>query len=620
MPAIRTPLTLARHPLSIVACAMLVQLPFLSSAQALPLAPAKEVSPLGTTALARKEFTGLVLADTQRRFSVSDGGKGTVSGYLQDRVYRSTETGTLVFSQRVVLDAGSSTAASPGEWTITGETLVTTDVDYRTDGLGSLGASSVQRGATGSTVRYKLPRRLGPGESTFFHDMLTNALAFNSLGQTTINGTGLPPITLRTYRPTGVPQPYYTATPLGYYSPYATYLNDHGQVVMTVGDGIRDLKAVLWQPSQPNGIDGAAYPIPKLAGFPFNEAMGVNNLGQIVGTDYNRADRQGDTTSRAYLWTPSVTRGADGRAVDLGVYPGGTYSVARGLNDRGEVVGGGDYATSPTPAYGTALLWSGASVTQVTGSGFGNAYAINADGAIAGYGNFAAGTYQGFRWTPTVPGSTTGTTVTVDTVGGSDYVGPGVATDINDAGVAVGWAEFGYPLAAVVHGYTWSASGPTDLGASELPTAINNAGLAVGSLGGGTARLYRNNVASTLRYFVSPAQSWSLGWAYDVSNAEQITGTGSSSTSSATLLLMTPVRITAAASPCGHPLPYVMTVRGTGFTTSASALFNGMALPTTRLNSNLLQVTMPASLSGMTCGGSLFVVNDDGTSSTVRTF
>jgi hypothetical protein len=615
MPDIRTPSTLACHPLSSVACAMLVQLPFVSSAQALPLAPAKEISPRGTTAIARTEFAGTVLADTQRHFSVPDGAKGTVRGYLQDTVYRSTETGTLVFSQRIVLDAGSSTAASPGEWTISGETLVTTDVDYRTDEPGTLGASSVQRGATGSTVRYKLPRRLGPGESTYFHEMLTNALAFNSGGQTTINGNGLPPITLRTYRPTGAPQPYYTATPLGYSSSYRVFVNDHGQVSMTVGNS-SGFKAVLWQPDQPNGIDGSAYPIPMLPGFPYNEAGRINNLGQVTGTDYHRADGGTDLAERAYLWTPSVVRGSVGSVVGLGVFPGGSYSYARGLNDRGEVTGCGDGANSP-------LLWSAGTVSQlaIPPGGFGCGYALNASGAISGYGAFTARTYQGFIWTPTVAGSSVGATVTVDMVGGPEYQGPGTATDINDSGVAIGSAELGWPATALTHGYVWGPAGITDLGFQELPESINNAGVGVGSLGGGTARIYRNGIASTLRWFVSPAQGWYMAWAYDISNIEQITGVGWSPFLGSSQLLLTPVRISSASpTPCGHPLPYVMTVRGTGFTASASALFNGMELPTTHLNSNLLQVTMPASLSGMACGGSLFVVNADGTSSTVRTF
>jgi hypothetical protein len=262
-------------------------------------------------------------------------------------------------------------------------------------------------------------------------------------------------------------------------------------------------------------------------------------------------------------------------------------------------------------------------VTQVAASpgGFGCAYALNAGGAIAGFGAFAAGTYEGFTWTPTVPGGNVGTTVTVDTVGGPAYQVPGVASDLNDTGVAIGSALLGWPDASQMHGYLWGPTGVTDLGIAELPESINNASVGVGSLGGGTARLYRNGIASTLRWFVSPAQGWQLSYAYDVSNVEQITGVGWAPVIGSSQLLLTPVRISSASpSPCGRPLPYVMNVRGTGFTASASALFNGMALATTRVDSTHLQVTFPASLTGMTCGGALFVANGDGTSSTVRTF
>jgi hypothetical protein len=599
----------------------------LPQAFALPLLPGAEVSPTGTTVALRPELAGLVVADTKRHFSVPDGVGGRVRGYLQDRVVRSTETGTLIFSQRIVLDRRSSSAMSPGEWTISGETPVTTDVDYRLDGLGSLGASSSQRGPTGDTVRYKLGRPMAPGESTYFHDMLTNALDFDARGRTTINGTGLPPITLHTYRPTGTPQPYYTATALAPPSPYRFFLNDFGQVSMTVGDD-SGFKTLLWQPDQPNGLDGALFAIPQLPGYPYNEAGRINNLGQITGTNYHRGDRGagvgGDFTERAFLWKPSTTRGSTGEVIDLGVLPGGSYSYARGINDLGEVTGCGDYAGAPT-GYGDPLLWSGGTVTEIDrprGGAFGCGYALNAHGDIAGYGAFVAGTYQGFEWTASSPGSNTGTMVSVDSIGGAPYQGPGVTSDINDSGVAIGGVVLGWPdPSAEIHGYVWGPGGLTDLGARELPEAINNASVGVGSLGGGIARLYRNGRASTLRWFVSPAQGWLLSYGYDVSNVEQITGAGWSPVVGSALILMTPVRISSAApSPCHRALPLTMTVKGTGFTTSATAVLDGMRLPTLRIDANHLQVTVPDGVMDGGCGGALFIANDDGTSSTVKTF
>jgi len=617
----------ARARLTFVAAAIAVLGGQAPRAFALPLPPGAEVSPTGTTAAARPELAGTVIADTRRRFSVRDGSGRRVRGFLQDTVVRSAETGTLVFSQRVVLDARSSTTISPVEWTVSDETPVTTDVDYRTDGLGSLGASSVQRGPTGNTVRYKLPRPMMPGESTYYHDMLTNALAFDARGRTTLNGPGLPPITLRTYRPTGTPQPYYTATPLGFSSPYRAFLNDHGQVSMTVGDDVSGFKTLLWQPDLPNGTDGAAWAIPQLPGYPYNEAGRINNAGQITGTNYSRADRGagigGDFTQRAYLWTPAVAGGTTGTVADLGVQPGGTWSYARGINDLGEVTGCGDYPGAAA-GYADPLLWTAGTVTQFASppGGFGCGYTLNARGDIVGYGAFAAGTYQGFIWTPKSDGGTEGSIVSVNEVAGAEYQGPGVTTDINDAGVAIGAAELGWPERADTHGYIWAPGGVTDLGFQELPEAIDNAGLGVGSLAGGVARLYRDGNASTLRWFVSPAQGWTMAWAYDVNDVEQITGSGWSPVfGGSSLLLLTPVRITAARpSPCGRSLPLVMTVQGTGFTPSATAVMNGARLPTVRVDSDHLRVTVPAGVMDGGCGASLFIANDDGTSSTIKTF
>jgi uncharacterized membrane protein len=592
---------------------------------ALPLPPAAEVSPAGTTAALRPELEGTVLADTRRRFSVPDGSGGRVRGYLQDTVIRSRETGTLIFRQQLVLDARSSAAVSPVEWTTSDETRVTTDVDYRTDLPGALGASSALRGPTGSTVRYKLPRRMAAGESTRFHDMLTNALAFDGGGRVTISGPGLPPVTLRSYRPAGTPQPYYTATPIGPGSNYALFLNDHGQVSMTVGDSVSGFKTLLWQPGVPNGIDGSAHAIPQLPGYPYNEAGRINNLGQITGTNYTRADRGegvGDFTQRAYLWTPDRLRGTDGRVDDLGVLPGGSWSYARGINDRGEVTGYGDYPGAAT-GYADPLLWTAGAVTQFVspGGGFGGGWALNANGDIAGFGAFGAGTYQGFIWTATPPGGTVGTTVTVDMVGGPEYQVPGSTTDLNDAGVAVGAAVLGWPDKGETHGYIWASSGLTDLGVLEIPASINNAGVAVGSWSGGIARLYRNGVVSSPRWFVSPAQNWALSWASDINRIEQISGAGVSPGTGWSLLLMTPVRIASATpSPCGSSLPLLMTVRGTGFTASATAVMNGARLPTLRVNANLLQVTVPTTVMDGGCANSLFIANDDGTSSTVKIF
>lgn len=598
-----------------------------TSAGAIPVLPAGEVSPVGTTVSARPELAGLVLADTIRPFDIAVPGGGRLRGHLQDGVLRSTDTGTLVFTQRLVIDEAPAPAASLSEWRRSGMTAVTTDVDVALDGLGSVGAGSVQRLPSGSELRFKLARPVAPGESSRFHLALTNATHFAEGGRTVLTGPGVPPVVLPSYRPAGTPQPYYTATPLGYVSTLHAYLNDHGQVSATVGERDGATKAVLWQPRQANDIEGSAHAVPKLPGFPFNEGMRINNRGWIAGTSYHRADRRGDGRSRAFLWRPTVDNGTDTLSLeDLGTFPGGTYSVAWAVNDAGQVTGGGDYPGAPAPGadglpYATTLLWSGGGVHRITASAFGHGFAINNPGVVAAVGSGVRGTYQGLVWTPSAPHGSTGTVTPVHAVGGPDYEGPGVASDINDHDVAVGGALFHYPHAPESHGFVWEPGRLIDLGLLEGPHSINDAGVAVGSWSGGIARLYRHGVRTTLRHFVSPARHWQLSWASDVNAIEQITGLGWSPDTGHALLLMTPVRITEAApSPRGRKDAYVMSIEGTGFLDGATVLFNGAPLATTRLHSKRLEATVPSSLLGAGGEIAVLVVNPDGTSSTVRSF
>jgi hypothetical protein len=595
---------------------------------AVPILPGQTVATTGTTPIARPEFAGDVLEDVQRHFHAPDGHGGMVRGYLEDCVYRSQETGSLVFSQRIVIDTRSSNVVSPQKWTVWGMTPVSVDADYLTDEGGSLGASSVQRGNSGDSVRFQLPRPLGPGESSYFHEMLTNALSYDDGGRTVITGPDLPPITLHTFRPVGDTQPWYTVTKVADYDYAAFYVNDFGQLSMTAGNPTAGYKALLWQPAVSNGTEGVAYPIPQLAGFPYNVAGRINNRGQVAGTDYLRADLTGDGASRAFLWTPTTTRGTSGSALDLGVLPGGTYSLAASVNDRGEVAGTGDYPGAGTGVDGlpeaTSLLWADDSVVEVSFREYGHSQDINASGQIAGDGPFTAGTYQGFLWTPTSPGGTEGNTVSVNSVGGSDYQGPGSATALNDRGTAVGTAQFDYPAEhGLVHGYVWSSAGGglADLGYLEMPRGINNADLAVGTMDYRIGRLYRDGRHATLNWWASPNQQWSLRDAFDVNDLGQITSLGSSATLGSANVLLTPVHVgRASPRPCGSTPPFVVTMTGTGFLPDAKVLFDGAPMAVTRIDADHLQFTVPEGFAGHTCGSAMLVVNPDGTVSNPVTF
>jgi probable HAF family extracellular repeat protein len=70
-----------------------------------------------------------------------------------------------------------------------------------------------------------------------------------------------------------------------------------------------------------------------LPGGDFSVAHGINSRGQVVGWSNTASGG-----SHAFLWE-------DGRMTDLGTLPGGEFSQALGINARGQVVGSGTTAS-----------------------------------------------------------------------------------------------------------------------------------------------------------------------------------------------------------------------------------------------------------------------------------
>ncbi len=115
----------------------------------------------------------------------------------------------------------------------------------------------------------------------------------------------------------------------------AIAINDNGQVVGTSGDcttfnplsslNLTPLHALLWQ-------NGKMTNLGNLGGTGHGngiEAVGLNNLGQVVGN----SDLKGDTNFHGFLWTWETGMR------DLGTLPGDANSLAISINDAGEVVG-----------------------------------------------------------------------------------------------------------------------------------------------------------------------------------------------------------------------------------------------------------------------------------------
>ncbi|QDV74826.1 PEP-CTERM sorting domain-containing protein [Botrimarina mediterranea] len=184
------------------------------------LAPGGVVGLAGTTVAVAPELAGTVQDDPLRPFEIRDAGDNLLlSGNFQDRVSRSDDLETLVFSPRL-RDTVSTIGAAPIEiiaMTITGYGGYTTDVEFRTDGLGDVGPNLASRSADGEGLRFQYTTSpiVAPAES-YFNSILTNATAFAPIGTATIHArigsTG--PVFSTTLQGINVPVPEPTSSVL----------------------------------------------------------------------------------------------------------------------------------------------------------------------------------------------------------------------------------------------------------------------------------------------------------------------------------------------------------------------------------------------------------------------
>ena len=233
-------------------------------------------------------------------------------------------------------------------------------------------------------------------------------------------------------------------------------INELGQVVGYSTTATGDRHAFLWTA----GV--GMQDLGTLGGGTSSTARGINDRGQVVGESvFPRVDAR-EPQTHAFLWTPGAG------LQDLGALgPGLTSSIAYDINNLGQVVGRSFSADPPLlppadPEYRSrAFIWSLGQGMQDLGAlsgGYSVAYAVNDAGLVVGkswLATFSPPPYgQNLRAVLWVPGQG------IRDLGGL-WSGPfnSVAYGINDAGQVVGEADLGvaYRDGYPVHAFLWTA-------------------------------------------------------------------------------------------------------------------------------------------------------------------
>ncbi len=171
-----------------------------------------------------------------------------------------------------------------------------------------------------------------------------------------------------------------TLTDLGSFSgdySSATDINDNGQIVGTYG-WISKGRAhgFIWQ-------NGTMIDLEDVNSTDNVQVAGINNSGQIAGSrQINSA-----TDWQAFRWDSGVFTNLG----DLNnVTPNPHYSLAKGINDNGEIVGESNYVDQSGVAYLRAFLWKNGNIINLGSlvqgsSSYSSATNINNNEKIVGY-------------------------------------------------------------------------------------------------------------------------------------------------------------------------------------------------------------------------------------------
>ncbi len=163
---------------------------------------------------------------------------------------------------------------------------------------------------------------------------------------------------------------------------FAYAINNSGQAAGASFNILGHARAFVW--------DGATHKVGSLPGYPYSEARGISDDGQVAGfAETGRADRLRAWVSRAFVRRP------DGSLLDLGTL-GGPYSAAYATGASGDVAGKADTEGGTTHAF----LWTneaGMADLGTLGGANSAAYAVSSAGIVAGVSETDnSGTRHGF--------------------------------------------------------------------------------------------------------------------------------------------------------------------------------------------------------------------------------
>jgi probable HAF family extracellular repeat protein len=269
--------------------------------------------------------------------------------------------------------------------------------------------------------------------------------------------------------------------------------------------------------------------------------MSINASGQVAGWAADAAGDGSITASNAFLCD-------SGTMTDLGALAG-RLSAANGINDRGEVAGGGFFGGTSRQAF----VYSNGTMTKLGMLRFcawSDAQAINASGQVVGTsGNFSSSRgYSDYAYL-----YTNGATKNLGSVAGkTDSEGCG----INNSGQVVGKA---FSLQGVANGavclgdtaFLFDGASMIDLGtlpgwSCSCACGINNNSQVVGSCydaaqESSRAFLCCDRTMLDLNSLIDPTSGWILEEANAINDAGQIVGRGINAAGQTHAFLLTPV-------------------------------------------------------------------------------